>query len=218
MHLLQGIMDAHRRRSSVRVRGHHSHHTTPSRIQPSSNNPQNDVLARKYPRNPRYCTPRTQPRTSRAGIRLHNTHRRGAALLHQLGDLANGGLRADGGRLGARVHDGGQIGKGSFLAQLLGPGEHGGGLGVRAHGTELGLDASHGSEELLGRGGASLDFAEGFVEDFGDIEQADYVAVFVADGLSSIEELDGHGRDVESAYEMPEMLGDHEFERLGRAG
>jgi len=45
------------------------------------------------------------------------------------------------------------------------------------------LHASHGGEELLGRGGASLDFAQGFVEDLGDIKQTDDVAIFVADRL-----------------------------------
>jgi len=57
------------------------------------------------------------------------------------------------------------------------------------------------------------------VEDLGDIKQTDDVAVFVAYGLlSSIEGLKGHGRNGRNAHEMPEMLGDHEFEGLGRTG
>jgi hypothetical protein len=39
---------------------------------------------------------------------------------------------------------------------------------------------------LLRRGGASLDFAQGFVEDLGDIEQTDDVAIFVADRLIAV--------------------------------
>jgi hypothetical protein len=54
------------------------------------------------------------------------------------------------------------------------------------------LHAGHGGEELLGRGGASLNFAQGFVEDLGDIKQTDDVAIFIADRL--IISLEAHWR------------------------
>ena len=56
------------------------------------------------------------------------------------------------------------------------------------------------------------------MEDLGDIEQTDDVAIFVADRLITAIQLEVHWRKGGSAYEMPEMLGDHEFEGLGRAG
>jgi len=56
------------------------------------------------------------------------------------------------------------------------------------------------------------------VEDLGDIEQTDDIAIFVADWLITVIQSEVHWRKNGSAYEMPEMLGDHEFEGLGRAG
>jgi hypothetical protein len=57
-------------------------------------------------------------------------------------------------------------------------------LGVRGHiGAEFGLDACEGAVKLFRGGGAALNFAEGLVENFGDIEQTDNIALFITDGL-----------------------------------
>lgn len=169
-------MNKHGGRRRVRMRRHDPHNTTPARIQPRRNDPQNHILTRENPSHPRHIINPRRP--------LHNTHRRRPPLLHQLRHLLDRRLGPNRSRLRAGIHDGGEIRQGSLLTERVDIGEHGCGLGVGGYtASELGLDACEGGIEFLGGGGAAFDLVEGFVEDFGDIEETDDVAFFVADGL-----------------------------------
>ena len=158
------------------MRGHDAHYTAHAGIQTSGNDAQDNIFAGEDAGNPgmRAWTAR----------RFHDTDRGRSTLAHDARDISNGCSWADHGRLGARVHDGGEVRQGSFLAQCFDVGEHGCGLRVCTKpGAKLALDASECTIEFLRRGRTALDLVQGFMEDFGDIKQANDVTVFVADRL-----------------------------------
>jgi hypothetical protein len=73
----------------------------------------------------------------------------------------------------------------------------------------------------LGRGvGRSFDLPERFVENFGDIEETDNVAVLVADGLAADakESADVSLDEMLQTHQMSESLLHHELEGLRRTG
>lgn len=178
-------MTGHVGRGSIRVRGHNADDATPGRIETSRNHTQNDILAREDTRN--------LWRLGNDGMRgmrrsLHDTHRRRAPLLHQLRDLFHRRLRADGGGLRARIHDGGQVRQGRLLTEGFDVGKHRRRLRVRAQPrAKLGLHARERGVQLLRRGGAALDFVESFMEDLRDVKQTDNVALFIADRLMGMQ-------------------------------
>lgn len=49
--------------------------------------------------------------------------------------------------------------------------------------TKFGLDTGQSGRELVGSGRTTLDFGEGFVEDFGNVEKTDNVTILVANRL-----------------------------------
>ena len=191
---------------------HNANNTTPRGVQAGRDDTQNDIFARENTRD-------LGSRRSRGG-RLHDTDRRRAPLLHELRDLLDGRLRADGRGLGARVHDRGKVGQRGLFPESLDVGQHGGGLGVRAQTVaELRLDSSEGTVELLRGGGATLDLVKGLVEDLGDIEQTDNVALFVTDGLGhAVLQVLHNGDELRTTHQMPEMPLNHQLKRLCRTG
>lgn len=195
------------------MRGHDPNHTTPRRVQARRNHTQDDILAREDTRN----LLRTD--LSRSS-RLHDADGGRAALLHELGDLLDGGLRAYRRGLGTRVHEGGQIGQRRLFPKGLDVGKHGSRLRVGAQTrAELGLDSSEGTVELLRGGGATLDLVKGLVEDLGDIEQTDDVALFVTDGLGhAVLQVLHNGDELKYTHQMSEMPLNHQLKRLCRTG
>lgn len=49
--------------------------------------------------------------------------------------------------------------------------------------TKFGLNTRQSGRELVGSGRTTLDFGEGFVEDFGNVEKTDNVTVLIANRL-----------------------------------
>ena len=121
---------------------------------------------------------------ARRGRRLHDTDCGRTALTHETRNFSNGRSWTDHSRLGLGVHDGRKIGQGCFFAQSLDVGKHGCCLGVCPKtGTKLGLDTSECTIQLFGCRRTALHLVQGFMEDFGYVEQANDVAIFVADWL-----------------------------------
>jgi len=172
-------MDAHSRRSRVRVRCHDSDHTTSPSIQPGSDYTQNDILAGKNTSNPRFGAEAGR-RRSRS---LHNTNRSRPPLLHNFCNFPHRGFWSNRSRLCVCVHDGSQIWQRGLLPELFSPREHGCSLRIRSHCTEFRLYTSHRTKQLFRSGRAAFNLSKCFVEDFGDIEKANNIPLFITDGL-----------------------------------
>lgn len=164
------------------MRSHNADDAASSGIQSSRNDTENNIFASEDTSNSRMST-----WCSSSGV-LHNTDGSRSPLLHQPRSLPDGSLGPDSCRLCAGIHNSGKVGERCLLAEFLDPGKHGGCLRVGVHTSEFGLDTSHGAEELLRRRGASLDLAESFMEDLGNIEETDNVSVFIANGLNGVDE------------------------------
>ncbi len=209
MHLFERVVDRHGRSGSIRVGGHDPNHTTPVRIQTRRNDTQNDILAGEDTRN-LWVT------TLSRDCRLHDADRGRTVFLHELSDLLNSGLRPHGRGLSVQVHNGRQVGQGRLLPEGLDVGEHGRRLRVGAETiAELRLDSGEGAVELLRGGGAAFDLVKSFVEDLGDIEQADDIAFLVADGLRRAIVNTCALEPRMYAHKMPEVPRHHQLKRLG---
>lgn len=184
VHLPKRVLDAERRQSRIRVRRHDPHNATRLRVQPRRNHPQHNILARKDPRN---LLP----------IVLHHAHGRRPPLAHELRRLAHSRLNTDRRGRRASIEDAPEVGEAHLVSEGLDVGHEGVRRGRVA--AELLLGALEGGVELLGGTVGLLELLEGLVEDFGDVEEADDVAVFVADGLRGRERglAEGLGEGVE---------------------
>jgi hypothetical protein len=58
---------------------------------------------------------------------------------------------------------------------------------LRHGSSQLGLHAGERAVELLRGGGGSFDLSQRFMEDFGDVQETDNIAFFVANRLCEIE-------------------------------
>ena len=146
MHLLEGIVHAHARRSSVRMRGHHADNATYARIQTRSDDAQDNVLARED-------TSDLRMRFTKTWHVLHNTNSGDTTLLHQLRYLTDSRFGCDNGGLRPRIHDSGKIRQRGLLTESVNIGKHSSSLRVRSHSwTKLGLHTGKSVVEFLGGG------------------------------------------------------------------
>ena len=217
------------------MRRHDPDDATPSRIQPGGDDTEDDVLAGKDARNlgPRHTGATSSPGDGGPDGRigaivdpaygtLHDAHGGGPAFFHETGSLLDAGPRADHGRGDPGVHHRGQIWEGHLVLERFGIGHHRRRLRIGGHSTELGLNAGERGGQL-GRGrGGSFDLGERFVEDLGNVQQPDDIAVFVTNGLSTDESVNVGAIMIPSSYpghahQMPEMLLDHQLQRLSSA-
>ena len=185
MHLLESIVHRRSRTRSIRVGRHNTNDAAPAGVQTSSNDAQHDVLAREDTSDARKVD---STAWSGSGC-FHDADSRRTLLFHELGDFLDGGLGSYGGRLGAGVHHGREVGKGSLLAECFDIRKHRCRLRVRGNAAaKLGLNTGQRVVELLRRGRAALDLVESLVKDLGDVEQTDNIAFFVTHGLMVIGE------------------------------
>lgn len=176
MHLLQSVMDSHCGGCRIGVRRHNAYDAAHARIQTGRNDAQNDVFASEDPGN--------LGMSAWGGRRLHDTDCGRPALAHETRNFSNGSSWTDHRRLGVRVHDGCKVGQGCFFAQNFDVGKHGCCLGVCTKtGAKLGLDTSECTIQLFRCRRTTLDLVQGFMEDFGYVEQANDIAIFVANWL-----------------------------------
>lgn len=157
------------------MRGHHADNTARIRMETGSNYAQDDILAGEDPDD--LCMT-----ASLTG--LHYTDSRSAILLHELGGLADLGVRPDHGGMGAGVHNRSEIGKSGLLAQRFDIGHHSQCLGVHTI-AKLGLHALESGMKLGRGGGSTLELLESFMEYLGNVEQTNDIAIFVAHGLDN---------------------------------
>lgn len=120
-------MNSGGRSRRVGMRSHDTNNTTSGRIQTSSNDTQDDVLAGEDTGNPWDV--------SNSGGSLHYTNRRCPAFSHEFRNLFHGRFGSDSRRLSPRVHDSRQIWQRSLLAQRVNIRKHGRCLWVRRHTT-----------------------------------------------------------------------------------
>ncbi|KAI3481757.1 hypothetical protein L1887_55604 [Cichorium endivia] len=197
VHLAQRLLDGQRGRGGVGVRRHDTHHRARLGVEARSDDTQDDVLGRKdagdLARDGATAADLAGARTGAGG--LHDADCGGVVLLHETSRLADGGAHADAAGERARVEDGREIGDAHLLAQRLNVLEHG--LLRARRAAPLALDALEGVVELLGGAVGAFELLERLVEHLCDVEQADDVAVLVADG------------------KVTEAARDHGVERLG---
>jgi hypothetical protein len=155
---------------------HNTYDAAHARVQTSRNDAQDDVFASENASNLRmgaWC-----------GVRLHDADCGRPAFTHETRDFPDGRSWADHRRLRTGVHETCEVRQGRFFAQSFDVGKHGCRLGIRAKtGTQLTLDTRECTGQLLGRRRTTLDLVQGLMEDFRYVEEANNVAVFVADWL-----------------------------------
>ena len=150
------------------MRRHNPNDATSACLQPSCDNPKDNILASKNTNDP---------------TTFYNTDGGGASFLHYFGNFPHAGLGPNGSRLRARVHHRSQIWKSCFLSKLFGPCKHGCSLRVVSYWTEFSLNSGHCTEELLWCSRTTFNFVQSFVEHLSDIKQSYNIALFIADGL-----------------------------------
>lgn len=161
------------------MRCHDPDNAAASGVQAGSNDSQDNVLAGEDTSNLRWATggPGSGVRTT-----LDNADGSGAVFLHQLGGIANTGTRANSRRLRSVIHNARQVGQGGLLSQGFDVGQHRRRLRIGTS-TQFILDTLEGTIEVLRSRGATLYLVECFVEHLGDVEQADDIALLIADRL-----------------------------------
>jgi hypothetical protein len=167
VHLPERVLDAESRESDVRVRSHDTNDAASLSVETGGDDTKNDVL-------------RGEDSSDTLTVVLHHAHRGRPLLPHETSSVPHARLDTDRGSGRASVEDGSEVGEGHLVAKGLDVGEERVGV-VGA--TKLLLGAFEGGVELLGGSVRLFELLERLVEDFGDVEETDDVAFFVADGL-----------------------------------
>lgn len=170
MHLAQRVLDAERRDRRVRVGRHDAHDAARLGVEARGNDAQDDVLGRE------------DARDLLVVDALHDADGRRALLAHDARRLAHARLDADGRGRRARVENRAEVRERHLVAQGLDVREE----RVRRAGVDaakLLLCALERRVESLRRAVCLFELLERLVEDLGDVEETDDVALLVADGL-----------------------------------
>lgn len=181
------------------MRCHNPDDATSACLQPSCNNPKDNILASKNTNDP---------------TAFYNTNGCGASFLHYFRNFAHAGLRPNGSGLRARIHHRSQIWKGCFLSKLFGPCKHGCSLRVVSYWTEFSLNTCHCTEELLWCSRATFNFVQSFMEHLRDIKQSNNIAFFIADGLEKVLEIFATRNETD---QMSKVFWHHQLQCLCRA-
>ena len=164
------------------MRGHDTDDAAPRSVQTSSNDTEDNVLAGEDTGNLWMTTSTTgTAESARPAVGFHDANGSRSPLFHQSRGILDGRTGSHDGWVIMGIHHCRQIRQGHLVTQGIDVGQHGCCLGVAGHvGTEFILYTGECGRELGSGSGTTLNLCKGFVEDLGDVQETDDVAVFVA--------------------------------------